>query len=94
MGRNIEIILKFLIIIAFVLSLLIMSTFLRNIGMKSKLSAKTNELWTDFGEFLTPPSRDLIDRLKVPMELRLFQQPTNCFSCKKNKNSNILQRRI
>jgi len=93
MGRNIEIILKFLIIIAFVLSLLIISTFLRNIGMKSKLSAKTNELWTDFGEFLTPPSIDLIDRLKVPMELRLFQQPTNCFSCKKN-NSNILQRRI
>lgn len=81
MVHNFEIILKFLIIIAFILSLLIISTFLRNIGMKSKLLAKTTELWTDFGIFLTRPTRDFTNRIQVPMEFRLFQQPTNCLSC-------------
>jgi hypothetical protein len=80
---NFEIVLKFLIIIALILSLLIMSTYLRNIGMKSKLSEKSKELWTDFGMYLSHPTKDFSGELAVPMELRLFQQPTKCFSCER-----------
>jgi len=80
---HLKVLLKFLIIIALILSLLIISTFLRNIGMKSKLLSITNELWTDFGVYLTHPTKSFSSEMAVPLEYRLFQQPTKCFSCER-----------
>jgi DNA-directed RNA polymerase subunit N (RpoN/RPB10) len=87
MINNIGVLFQFLIVIALILSLLIISTFLRNIGTKSRLSKKGKELWTDYGMFLTHPTKDFSGEIQVPLELRLFQQPTKCFSCERQLRS-------
>ena len=40
----------------------------------------SKELWTNYGIFLNPVNpADFSGRIDVPLELRLFQQPTPCF---------------
>ena len=47
----------------------------------SMLAINTSkELWTNYGIFLNPVNpADFSGRIDVPLELRLFQQPTPCF---------------
>jgi hypothetical protein len=90
MINNIGVLFRFLIVIALILSLLIISTFLRNIGSKTRLSKKEKELWTDYGMFLTHPRKDFSGEIQVPLEWRLFQQPTKCFSCERGPHPHHL----
>ena len=83
MADTLQILTKFLIIISLILSLLIISTLLRNRGMVSKLWQKSKEFWVDYGMFLTHPTKDFSGEIQVPLEWRLFQQPTKCFSCER-----------
>jgi hypothetical protein len=81
--NNLDVLFKFLLIIALILSLIIISGFLRNISMNSILHKKTKELWTDLGVYLSHPTKSFSAEMAVPQELRLLQQPTKCFSCER-----------
>ena len=81
--NNLEVLFKFLLIIALILSLIIISTFFRNMSMNSILDKKTKELWTDFGVYLTHPTKSFSGERAVSQELRLLEQPTKCFSCER-----------
>jgi len=85
--NNLQVLFKFLLIIALILSLIIISIFFRNIRMNSILYKKTEELWTDFGLNLSHPTKSFSAEMAVPQELRLLQQPTKCFSCERQLKS-------
>ena len=77
------VLIKFFIIIALIISLLIISTVLRNKGILTNFWQKSKEYWQDYGIFLSHPTKDFSGEMQVPPELRLFQQPTKCFSCER-----------
>lgn len=51
--------------------------------MNSKLYQITKELWTDFGIYLSHPTKSFSSEMAVPIEQRLLEQPTKCFSCER-----------
>ena len=77
------VLMKFFIIISLIISLLIISTVLRNKGILTNFWQKSKEYWQDYGIFLAHPTKDFSGEMQVPIELRLFQQPTKCFSCER-----------
>jgi hypothetical protein len=77
------VLIKFFTIIALIISLLIISTVLRNKGILTNFWQKSKEYWHDYGIFLAHPTKNFSGEMQVPLELRLFQQPTKCFSCER-----------
>ena len=88
MSERLEILTKFLCIIILMMSLIFIGVLLNNRELFSNLMGYTKEFWNDYGMYLAHPTNLFSVETQVPLNIRLLQQPTKCFSCERD-----LQRR-
>jgi len=72
------------IVIQFIFSILVILSFIC-IGTTIQKSGKfrNSEFWSDWGIYLAHPTKIFSAELDVPIQQRLLQQPTKCFSCER-----------
>lgn len=73
-----------LLVVLIVLALTFMSSLVENFHLKDKLE----EMYSDYGMYLAHPTKLFSPELDVPVDQRLLQQRTKCFSCERD----IIQR--
>ena len=77
MDQTSRIILSFIIVIFTIMSFIYISTFIKN------NSFSKSEFWSDWGMYLAHPSKIFSAEMQVPINRRILEQPTKCFSCEK-----------
>jgi hypothetical protein len=78
MNSSSKIVLYFIFIIVLILSFCVFSGFIQK-----RRILNLSEFWTDMGMYLAHPGKIFNAKLDVPVEKRLLQQPTKCFSCER-----------
>lgn len=69
MATSLEILSKFLFVLVLMISLIVISLLIRN-----------KELWVDYGYFVEPRNNGYSGTLNDPLDLALWQEPTDCKS--------------
>lgn len=81
MNHTIEIITKFGLALLSILTLLIISSLVHNKNLFDY--TKFLEKWTDYGMYLAHPTKSFDAEKDVPIDYRILQQKTKCFSCER-----------
>jgi hypothetical protein len=81
MNQTIEILLKFILILISMLILMVISSHIhsKNIFNFSKFF----EEWTDYGMYLAHATKSFDAEKDAPIDYRILQQKTKCFSCER-----------
>ena len=74
MSYNLEILSKFLLVLTLIVSLIVISVLIRN----RELFSHKKEKWVDYGYFVEPRNNGLNGSLNEPLDLALWQEPTDC----------------
>jgi hypothetical protein len=78
MEQKYNIIIKFIFTMIIILSFICLGSY---INSKKKLF--NSEFWSDWGIYLAHPTKVFSAEMQVPIDRRLLQQPTKCFSCER-----------
>jgi len=78
MGQSSKIIIQFIFSIIIIISFICIGTML-----KGKVKWGNIEFWNDWGIYLAHPTKVFSAELNAPINRRLLQQPTKCFSCER-----------
>ena len=81
MNHTIQIITKFGLALLSILTLLIISSLVHNKNLFDY--TKFLEEWTDYGMYLAHPTKSVDAENDVPIDYRILQQKTKCFSCER-----------
>ena len=81
MNQTIEILFKFGLIIISMIILMAVSSHIHN--KKIFNFSKYFEDWTDYGMYLAHPTKSFSAENDVPIDYRILQQKTKCFSCER-----------
>lgn len=80
MEHRVNVILKFLLTILIILSFICLASFIN-----SKKKIINQEFWNDWGIYLAHPTKLFSVERQVPINSRLLQQPSKCFSCERQQ---------
>ena len=78
MEHSYKIIIKFMLTMIIILSFICLASI-----VNSKRKLFNSEFWSDWGIYLAHPSKVFSAESQVPINRRLLQQPTKCFSCER-----------